>query len=123
MEEREGTPPATASMVVLGCNVVAYAAILFVTLASRRKILLMIDPPKLAELPAPAEIFLTTHAAIYSAVFLLVVTGLLVKEVAIERKEATLWLNILFLVIAFAVGALYWVTVRLPLMKIKLGAG
>ncbi len=107
--------PIVASLVFLAADVVAWGGLAVHTVLSRRRFRKFIDE---GNLEFPADLFLGTPGALYAAAFLLLVVGLLVKEVAVERKEVTLALNVAALLLAVALLALWWFGVRTPFERI-----
>jgi hypothetical protein len=89
-----------ASLFFLGLDVVAYGALVVHTLLSRRRYGKFVDEHAFHDLSFAQDFFLTTPAPLYAAGFLLLVTALIVKECAIERKGVTLRLNLLALALA-----------------------
>jgi hypothetical protein len=106
--------PIIASLVFLALDVVAWCGLAVHTVLSRRRFRKFIEA---GNLEFPADLFLATPGALYAAAFLLVVMGLLVKEVAVENKSFTLALNAGALLLSMALLALWWFGVRTPLER------
>jgi hypothetical protein len=109
----EGRPqPVIASLVLLGLSAVGYGYVALATILARPRYL-----PKLARaggLTVPQQLFLESPGSVFVAAFLVLVVGLLFKEVAIERKTLTLKLNLLALAGAAALVVLFHATVKQP---------
>jgi hypothetical protein len=100
------------SLVVLGFNVLAYAAIAVHTILCRRRYGRYIDEMDLTELSLPVQFFLMTPGPIYAAGFLLTVVGLILKECAIERKAVALKINLFALAAAACLFITFLYTVQ-----------
>lgn len=111
----QATPPVIPSLIFLGVDVALYGGFAVYTLLARRSLLKIIESRDIRALTPAAELFIATPGSIYAAVFLLFVAGLLVKEVAIDRKEVTLRLNLVALGIMTVLICLYWISVRIPI--------
>jgi hypothetical protein len=116
----EESPPVFASLFVLVLDVVAYVALLVYTLLSRRPIRGVFEEMEVAR-PALMDLFLFTPTPLYAGAFLLVIAGLIVKEVAIERKRTTLRINLAALIGSFAILALYAASVLRPMAVLREG--
>jgi hypothetical protein len=87
------------SLLALGFDVVAFAGLALHTMLSRRRYGKYIEQMDLVDLSLPVQFFLMTPAPIYGAGFLLFIVALIIKEVAIERKDLTLRINLFALVL------------------------
>lgn len=117
MKANENTPPVLPSLVFLVVDVAVYGGFVVYTLLARRGLLKIIGSRDVRDLPLAAQLFLYTPASLYAAVFLLLVVGLLVKEVAVERKEITLRLNLVALGILLVLACLYAIAVWIPIVE------
>jgi hypothetical protein len=86
-------PPILASLALLGLAVLALCAFAIHTVLSRRRYRRFFEDG-LRDWPWAADLFMSTPAPVYGAAFLLLVVGLIVKEVAFENKRLTLRLNL-----------------------------
>ena len=108
----EDTSVIIGSLVVLGLDVLAYAAIAVHTILCRRKYGKYIDDMDLTDLSLPVEFFMMTPGPIYAAGFLLTVVGLILKECAIERKSVALKINLFALAAAICLFVTFLYTVQ-----------
>ena len=108
----ENTSVIIGSLVVLGLDVLAYAAIAVHTILCRRKYGKYIDDMDLTDLSLPVEFFMMTPGPIYAAGFLLTVVGLILKECAIERKSVALKINLFALAAAICLFVTFLYTVQ-----------
>ena len=100
------------SLVVLAFDVLAFSAIAVHTILCRRRYGKYIDEMDLTELSLPVQFFLMTPGPIYAAGFLLAVTGLILKECAIERKSVALKINLFALAVAVCLFVTFLYTVQ-----------
>ena len=108
----ENTSVIIGSLIVLGLDVLAYAAIAVHTILCRRKYGKYIDDMDLTDLSLPVEFFMMTPGPIYAAGFLLTVVGLILKECAIERKSVALKINLFALAAAICLFVTFLYTVQ-----------
>ena len=100
------------SLVTLGIDVAVYAGIALHTMLCRRRYGKFIDEKELVDLSLPVQFFMMTPGPIYAAGFLLAVTGLILKECAIERKEVALKINLFALAAAVCLFVTFLWTVQ-----------
>lgn len=112
----EEKSPILASLTALVAAVVAWGGLGIHTLLSRRRYRKVLEE---ADPSWAADLFLETPGALYAAVLLLLVTGLLVKECAIERKRVTLRLNLVALGAALFLLALFFARVQIPFERLR----
>jgi hypothetical protein len=108
----ENSSAIIASLVVLAFDVLAFSAIAVHTILCRRRFGKYIDEMDLAELSLPVQFFLMTPGPIYAAGYLLAVTGLILKECAIERKSVALRINLFALAVAVCLFVTFLYTVQ-----------
>jgi hypothetical protein len=108
--------PVVPSLVLLILDVAAYGGLVVHTLLSRRRY-----RPLLSEVrpTAATDLFLSTPGAVYAAMFLLFVVLLLLKECLIERKDVTLRLNLVALVGAIVLFAVFLWQIQIPFEKLR----
>lgn len=110
-----------ASLAALAADLVATGAFLFHALRVRGRLERLAAGLLPSEVPPAADAYLSTPVPVFAAAFLLVVVGLLVKEVAVERKSVTLRLNLAYLAVAallFA-GFLHFVQGALEQVRLR----
>lgn len=100
----EDRSPVLSSVIVLWADVLGYAAFVVHTVLSRRRYGPFFAEKVYEDPPWAARLLVETPAPLYAGAFLLLALGLLVKELAIERKDVTLRVNVL----ALAGLALLW---------------
>ncbi|HYE97885.1 MAG TPA: hypothetical protein VEJ18_03195 [Planctomycetota bacterium] len=100
----EDRSPVVASLVILFADVFGYGAFAVHTVLSRRRYRPVLDDP-MFEPSTAVELFVGLPAPVYAAAFILFAIGLLMKEVAVERRGVTLRVNVLALV---GLAALWW---------------
>lgn len=101
----EDRSPVVPSLVILFADILGYGAFAVHTLLSRRRYRPVLDDP--IYVPSTAvEVFVGLPGAVYAAVFILLALGLLMKEVAIERRTVTLRIN---LAVFAGLAGLWWV--------------
>lgn len=88
----EDRSPILASVVLLIIDLLGYGAFAVHTVLSRRRYNRFFAEGTY-DAPLPARLLVETPAPLYAAAFLLLALGMLVKEVAVERKEVTLRIN------------------------------
>lgn len=69
------------------------------------------------DLPPLTAFFMDTPAALYVAMFALLIAGLIVKEIAIERKGATIRINVVILVGLAALWTAWIMAMPVTLMQ------
>lgn len=94
MTTPEDRSPITASLVLLLTVLLGHGAFAVHTLLSRRRYTRFFDENLYADAPFHARVLVQTPAPIYAAAFILLALLLLVKEVAVERRELCLRLNL-----------------------------
>lgn len=109
-----------ASLAALAADLAAAGAFLFHALRVRGRLERLAEGLLPAEVPAAAAAFLDTPLPVFVAGFLFVVVGLLVKEVAVERKSLTLKLNLASLAAIAGGFAAFLVLVQGALEEIRL---
>ena len=105
----EKTSVILVSLVFLVLDFLAYAGLVIHTLLSRRRYVPLAGEGGHPPLTPLQEFFLATPGTLYAAGFLLLIVGLIAKEVALERKSIALKINVAAL--AGAVGllaAFFW---------------
>lgn len=112
----EEKSPILASLATLVAAVAAWGALGVHTLLSRRRYRRLLDE---IEPGWVTDLFLETPAALYAAVLLLLVTGLLVKECAVERKQITLRINLVALGAALLLLAVFFARVQIPFERLR----
>jgi hypothetical protein len=105
LRERAEPGPIVTSLVSLVVAIVGHAAFAVHTILSRRNYAPLLEDGSLAR-TATAELLLGTPGPLYGAAFVLLAMALLVKEVAFERKEVTLRINLA----ALALLAVLWMS-------------
>ena len=105
LRERAEPGPIVTSLVALIVAIAGHAAFAVHTILSRRGYRPLLDDGSLPR-SAAAEILLGMPGPLYGAGFVLLALGLLVKEVAFERKEVTLRFNLA----AIALLVVLWMT-------------
>lgn len=105
LRERAEPGPIVTSLITLIVAIVGHAAFAVHTILSRRGYRPLLDDGSLPK-SAAAEILLAMPGPLYGAGFVLLAMGLLVKEVAFERKEVTLRFNLA----ALALLVVLWMT-------------
>ena len=108
----ENSSAIIGSLVVLAFDVLAFSAIAVHTILCRRRYGRYIDEMDLTELSLPVQFFLMTPGPIYAAGYLLAVTGLILKECAIERKSVALKINLFALAVAVCLFVTFLYTVQ-----------
>jgi hypothetical protein len=91
-----------ASLAALGSNVILYGAFLFHALRVRDRLERLAEKLVPGQVPPAAEAYLALPTPVLAAAVLLLLVGLLIKEVAFDRRATALKLN----VAAFAAGLL-----------------
>lgn len=94
MTTPEDRSPITASLVLLLTVLLGHGAFAVHTLLSRRRYTRFFDENLYVDAPFHARLLVQTPAPIYAAAFILLALLLLVKEVALERRELCLRLNL-----------------------------
>lgn len=112
----EEKSPVLASLATLAAAVAAWGAFGVHTLLIRRRYRRLLDE---VESGWATNLFLETPAALYAAVLLLLVTGLLVKECAVERKKTTLRINLVALGAALLFLALFFARIQIPFERLR----
>ena len=118
----EDRSPIVASVVLLLVDILGYAAFAIHTVLSRRRYGRYFAD-NLYDAPLPARLLVESPAPLYAAAFLLFTLGMLVKEVAIERKEVTLRINVAALALLGLLWMAWRVTVTGPCDALELGLG
>jgi len=108
--------PVVASLVFLAVDVAAYGGLVIHTLLSRRRYRPILEGVRPT---AATDLFLSTPGAIYGAVFLLFVVVLILKECVIERKDVTLRLNLVALIGAVVLFAVFLWQIQLPFERLR----
>jgi len=106
-------PPILTSLALLGLAVLALSSFAVHTILSRRRFGRFFAPGE-RDWPWTADLLMSTPAPVYAAGFLLLVVGLIVKEVALENRRAALRLNLLALLGAGLLWAAWRWTVAAP---------
>lgn len=109
-----------ASLVMLGADVVAYGAFLFHALRVRHRLDRIADGLIPAHIPPAADLFLSLPVPVFVAFIMLLIVGLLMKEIACERKSLALKLNIAAFLAAIGLFAAFLVVVQKNLMETRL---
>jgi hypothetical protein len=109
-EEKSST--VIASLLFLAFDVAAYGGIAVHTMLSRRRYVGIAE--EMNRDSFLIDFFVFTPGPIYAAAFLLLVVCLIVKEVAVERKETTLRINLAALIGAVALFLTFLWTVQWP---------
>lgn len=112
----EEKSPILASLAALVAAVAAWGGLGIHTLLSRRRYRRLLDE---ADPTWATDLFLETPGALYAAVLLLLITALLVKECAIERKQVTLRINLAALGGALLLLALFFARVQIPFERLR----
>jgi hypothetical protein len=110
---REDRAPIATSLILLLVAVVGHGAFAVHTILSRRRYARFFDD-NLYDAPLPARLLVQTPAPIYAAAFVLLALVLLMKEVAVERKEVALRLNLAALVLLGLLWMAWTVSVSGP---------
>ena len=105
LRERAEPGPIVTSLICLIVSIVGHAAFAVHTILSRRSYRPLLDAGTLPP-STTADLLLGTPGPLYGAAFVLLAMGLLVKEVAFERKEVTLRINLA----ALALLAVLWMS-------------
>jgi len=105
-EERS---PILPSVIVLWADILGYAAFAVHTVLSRRRYGPFFAEKIYEDPPLAARLLVETPSPLYAGAFVLFALGLLVKELAIERKELAFRVNVLALA-ALAGLWFLWVT-------------
>lgn len=105
--------PVAASIVLLLAAVLGHGAFAVHALLSRRRYGRFVESG-LYDAPLPARLLLSTPAPVFVAAFLLLALALVMKEVAVERKELTLRINLAALVALGLLWMAWIVTVSGP---------
>lgn len=114
MKADDEKSPVLTSLTLLVANLLSYAAATCYVLITRRPIRQRMEDADIERLPLPAQLFLTAPGTIVAAAVLVYLVMLIVKEVAIERRELTLRLNLLSLAIVGVLFATYVILVQKP---------
>jgi hypothetical protein len=105
LRERAEPGPIATSLVTLIVAIVGHGAFAVHTILSRRGYRPLLDDGTLPP-STTADLLLGTPGPLYGAAFVLFAMALLVKEVAFERKEITLRINLA----AIALLAVLWMS-------------
>jgi hypothetical protein len=117
----EDRSPIAASIVLMLAAVLGHGAFAVHSILSRRRYARFFDEG-LYDAPLPARLLVETPAPLYAAAFVLLALLLLVKEVAIERKEVALRLNLAALVLLGLLWMAWRVAVTGPCDALERGA-
>ena len=117
----EDRSPILSSVVLLAVDLLGYGAFAVHTSLSRRRYGPLFAE-KVYDAPLPARLLVETPAPLYAAAFLLFALAMLVKEVAVERKEVTLRINVAGLAGLGLLWMLWVVTVSGPCEALARGA-
>lgn len=116
----EDRSPILASVVLMLTAVLGHGAFAVHSILSRRRYARFFEE-SLYDAPLPARLLVETPAPLYAAAFVLLALVLLVKEVAVERKEVALRLNLAALVLLGLLWMAWRVTVTGPCDAIERG--
>ena len=117
----EDRSPIVTSLVLMLAAVLGHGAFAVHTILSRRRYARFFDE-NLYDAALPARLLVQTPAPLYAAAFVLLALVLLVKEVAVERKEVALRLNLAALALLWLLWMAWRVTVTGPCDAIERAA-
>ncbi len=122
MTTPEDRSPVTASLVLLLTALLGHGAFAVHSLLSRRRYARIFDENLYPDAPFHARLLVQTPAPIYAGAFILLALTLLVKEVAVERRDLALRLNLAALLLLGLLWTAWILGVSGPCDAIERGA-